>query len=457
MLKLYNSITNKKQIFKPLKDKEVSFYVCGPTVYGPGHIGHARTYIAFDIIRKYLEYKNYKVKYVMNLTDVHDDIIKQAKKEGINIFTLSKKYIRLFLQDQKNLGIKPADVYPRVTENIKEIIEFIEKLKKAGFAYESKGSVYFDVSKFENYGKLSNVKIKKAKICTMVETDKYEKDKASDFVLWKAKKPNEPSWKSPWSDGRPGWHIECSTMIKKYLGEQIDIHGGAEDLKFPHHENEIAQSEAIAKKKPFVRYWLHAGLLNIGGAKMSKSLKNFIIIPDVLKKWDVRTIRMFVASSHYRSNLNYTEKTLLQAKKNIKKIDEFVGKLKKITNKESANINNLLLRTKKDFEEAMDDDFNTPEALASVFGMMKDINKIEISKTEAKEIINFLKQIDKIFNFLIPKQKEKIPQEIKNLAKKRETYRKQKKWQQADAIRKEIESLGFDIKDAKSGLTVNKR
>ena len=457
MLKLYNSLTKEKQIFKPLKDKEVSFYVCGPTVYGPGHIGHARTYIAFDIIRKYLEYKNYKVKYVMNLTDVHDDIIKQAKKEGINIFTLSKKYIRLFLQDQKNLGIKPADVYPRVTENIKEIIEFIEKLKKAGFAYESKGSVYFDVSKFENYGKLSNVKIKKAKICTMVETDKYEKDKASDFVLWKAKKPNEPSWKSPWSDGRPGWHIECSTMIKKYLGEQIDIHGGAEDLKFPHHENEIAQSEAIAKKKPFVRYWLHAGLLNIGGAKMSKSLKNFIIIPDVLKKWDVRTIRMFVASSHYRSNLNYTEKTLLQAKKNIKKIDEFVGKLKKITNKESANINNLLLRTKKDFEEAMDDDFNTPEALASVFGMMKDINKIKISKTEAKEIINFLKQIDKIFNFLIPKQKEKIPQEIKNLAKKRETYRKQKKWQQADAIRKKIESLGFDIKDAKSGLTVNKR
>jgi len=457
MLKLYNSFTKKKEIFKPLNNKEVSFYVCGPTVYGPGHIGHARTYIAFDIIRRYLEYKNYKVKYVMNLTDVHDDTIKQAQKEGTNIFTLSKKYIKLFLQDQKNLGIKPANVYPKVTDNIKEIIEFIEKLEKAKFAYESNGSVYFDVSKFKDYGKLSNVKIKQAKICTIIKTDKYEKNEASDFVLWKAKKPNEPNWKSPWSNGRPGWHIECSTMIKKYLGEQIDIHGGAEDLKFPHHENEIAQSEAIAKKKPFVKYWLHTGLLNIGGTKMSKSLKNFIIIPDVLKKWDVRTIRMFIASSHYRSNLNYTEKTLLQAKKNIKKIDEFIGKLKKVANKKSVPIDKLLLKTKKDFEKAMDDDFNTPEALASVFGMMKAINKIKISKTQAKKILNFLKQIDKIFNFLIPKKKQEIPQKIKELVKKREIYRKQKKWQQADAIRKEIANLGFLIKDISNGAQISKK
>jgi len=457
MLKLYNSLTKKKENFKPLNNKEVSFYVCGPTVYGPGHIGHARTYIAFDIIRRYIEYKNYKVKYVMNLTDVHDDIIKQAKQEGIDIFILSEKYIKIFLQDQKNLGIKPANVYPKVTENIKEIIEFIEKLEKAGFAYESKGSVYFDVSKFKDYGKLSNVKIKKAKICPMIETDKYEKDKASDFVLWKAKKPSEPSWKSPWSDGRPGWHIECSTMIKKYLGEQIDIHGGAEDLKFPHHENEIAQTEAITKKKPFVKYWLHAGLLNIGGKKMSKSLKNFIIIPDVLKKWDLRTIRMFVASSHYRSNLNYTEKTLLQAKKNIQKIDEFIGKLKQTTNKKSVTIDQLLLKTKKDFENAMDDDFNTPEALASIFGMIKDINKIKISKTQAKEILSFLKQIDKIFNFLISKEKEEIPQKIKDLVKTRETYRKQKKWQQADAVRKEIENQGYKIKDTSIGTSIQKK
>jgi len=457
MLKLYNSFTKKKEIFKPLNNKEVSFYVCGPTVYGPGHIGHARTYIAFDIIRRYLEYKNYKVKYVMNLTDVHDDTIKQAQKEGTNIFTLSKKYIKLFLQDQKNLGIKPANVYPKVTDNIKEIIEFIEKLEKAKFAYESNGSVYFDVSKFKDYGKLSNVKIKQAKICTIIKTDKYEKNEASDFVLWKAKKPNEPNWKSPWSNGRPGWHIECSTMIKKYLGEQIDIHGGAEDLKFPHHENEIAQSEAIAKKKPFVKYWLHTGLLNIGGTKMSKSLKNFIIIPDVLKKWDMRTIRMFIASSHYRSNLNYTEKTLLQAKKNIKKIDEFIEKLKKAANKKSVPIDKLLLKTKKDFEKAMDDDFNTPEALASVFGMMKAINKIKISKTQAKKILNFLKQIDKIFNFLIPKKKQEIPQKIKDLVKKREIYRKQKKWQQADAIRKEIANLGFLIKDISNGAQISKK
>jgi len=457
MLKLYNSLTNKKEIFKPLKNKAVSFYVCGPTVYGPGHIGHARTYIAFDIIRRYLEYKGFKVKYVMNLTDVHDDIIKQAQKEDTNIFTLTKKYIKLFLQNQKNLGIRPANVYPKVTDNIKEIIEFIEKLEKAKFAYESNGSVYFDVSKFKDYGKLSNIKIEQAKICTIIKTDKYEKNEASDFVLWKAKKPNEPSWKSPWSDGRPGWHIECSTMIKKYLGEQIDIHGGAEDLKFPHHENEIAQSEAISKKKPFVKYWLHAGLLNIKGTKMSKSLKNFIVISDVLKKWDVRTIRMFVASSHYKSNLNYTEKILFQAKKNIKRIDEFVEKLEKTTDKKSKSIDKLLSETRQDFENAMDNDFNTPKALASVFEMIKKINKIKISKTQAKEILNFLQQIDKIFNFLISAKKEKIPQEIKELAKKRETYRKEKKWQEADKIRKEIETLGFGIKDVADNTIITKK
>ena len=456
MLKVYNSLTRKKEIFKPLDNKEVSFYICGPTVYGPGHIGHARTYIAFDIIRRYLEYKGFKVKYVMNITDVHDDIIKQAKKENTDIISLSTKHTRQFLQDKKRLGIKPADVYPKVSDNIGEIIGFIKKLEKSGFAYENNGSVYFDISKFKDYGKLSKIKINKAKTGTRIETDKYERDKASDFVLWKAKKPDEPSWKSPWGEGRPGWHIECSAITKKYLAEQIDIHAGAEDLKFPHHENEIAQSEAIAKKKPFVKYWLHAGLLNIKGTKMSKSLKNFIVISDVLKKWDVRTIRMFVASSHYKSNLNYTEKILLQAKKNIKRIDEFVEKLEKVADKKSKSIDKLLLETKQDFENAMDDDFNTPKAIASVFEMIRKINKIKISKTQAKEILNFLKQIDKIFNFLILEEKEKIPQEIKELAKKRETYRKEKKWQEADEIRKEIEALGFGIKDNTSNTLINK-
>ncbi len=312
MLKIYNSLTKEKEIFKPLKAQKVSFYACGPTVYGPGHIGHARTYIAFDIIKRYLEYKGYKVKFVMNITDVHDDIISAAIKEKIDIFTLGNKYTKLFLEEQEKLGIKKADVYPRVTEHIKEIIKFIQELEKKGFAYERNGSVYFDVAKFKDYGKLSGIKPKEAKICTRVQTDKYEKKEACDFVLWKKIKSGEPFWESPFGKGRPGWHIECSVMSKKHLGEQIDIHAGAKDLKFPHHENEIAQSEAMIDK-PFVKYWLHAGLLTINGQKMSKSLGNYIEIGDVLKKWKSRTIRMFVCSSHYQSNLNWSEKNLFQA------------------------------------------------------------------------------------------------------------------------------------------------
>ena len=328
MIKVYNSLTRKKEIFKPLKNKQVAFYVCGPTVYGPGHIGHARTYIAFDIIRRYLEYRGYKVKYVMNITDVHDDIIKQADKEGGDIFSLSEKYTGQFLRDQKKLGIKPANVYPKVTENIKEIIDFIKKLEQEGFAYEQNGSVYFDISKYKDYGKLSGIKIKKAKTGTRVEADKYERDEAVDFALWKKAKKGEPYWESPWRQGRPGWRIECSVMIKKFLGEQIDIHAGAQDLMFPHHENEIAQTEALAKKKPFVKYWLHGGLLMTGGQKMSKSLGNFITIEQVLEKWEPRVIRMFVASSRYQSKLDWSEKNLLQAKKNLERMEEFVNKLK---------------------------------------------------------------------------------------------------------------------------------
>jgi len=460
MLKVYNSLTKEKEIFKPLKNKMVSFYVCGPTVYGPGHIGHARTYIAFDIIRRYLEYKEYKVKFVMNITDVHDDIISAAIKEKTDIFTLGNKYTRLFLEEQEKLGIKKANAYPRVTKHIEEIIEFIQELEKKGFAYERNGSVYFNVAKFKNYGKLCGIKLEKAKICTRVRTDKYEKKEACDFVLWKKAKPGEPSWESKWSKGRPGWHIECSVMSKKHLAEQIDIHGGAKDLKFPHHENEIAQSEALTGKQ-FVKYWLHAGLLTINKQKMSKSLDNYIEIRDVLKKWDSRIIRMFICSSHYQSNLNWSEKNLFQAKNSLERIDEFVEKLKKTAGKKSKTIDKLSLKIQKSFDEAMDDDFNTPEALAVIFELIRNINplldKNQISKSQAKEILSFLKKIDKIFNFIFPAQKEKIPQEIRDLIKEREELRKEKKWTEADEIRKEIEKLGFQIKDAESSTIITKK
>jgi len=459
MLKVYNSLSKKKEIFKPLKDKKVGFYVCGPTVYGPGHIGHARTYVAFDIIKRYLEYKGYKVKFVMNITDVHDDIISAAIKEKTDIFTLGNKYTKLFLEEQEKLGIKKADVYPRVTEHVEEIIEFIQELEKKGFAYKSNGSVYFDVAKFKNYGKLCGIKLEQAKICTRVQTDKYEKKEACDFVLWKKTKLGEPFWESPWGKGRPGWHIECSVMSKKHLGEQIDIHGGAKDLKFPHHENEIAQSEAISGK-PFVKYWLHAGLLTINKQKMSKSLGNYIEIADVLKKWEPRIIRMFVASSHYQSNLDWSEKNLFQAKKKLERIDEFVDKLKSQSAKRKtiAESAKLVLQTQRQFEEVMDDNFNTPEALAVVFELIRTTNprldKNQISKTQAKEILVFFKEIDKIFNFIFPAQKEKIPQTIKDFVEKREQLRKQKKWAESDNIRKEIERLGFEIKDTATGTTI---
>ena len=466
MIKVYNSLTRKKEIFKPLKNKQVAFYVCGPTVYGPGHIGHARTYIAFDIIRRYLEYRGYKVKYVMNITDVHDDIIKQADKEGGDIFSLSEKYTGQFLRDQKKLGIKPANVYPKVTENIKEIIDFIKKLEQEGFAYEQNGSVYFDISKYKDYGKLSGIKIKKAKTGTRVEADKYERDEAVDFALWKKAKKGEPYWESPWRQGRPGWHIECSVMIKKFLGEQIDIHAGAQDLMFPHHENEIAQTEALAKKKPFVKYWLHGGLLMTGGQKMSKSLGNFITIEQVLKKWEPRVIRMFVASSRYQSKLDWSEKNLLQAKKNLERMEEFVNKLKtqnvKLkTTTQKSKISKLLKDSKTKFEEAMEDNFNTPEALAVLFEMIKAINplfdKNEIDEKQAKEILEFLKDIDKIFNFIFPRKRETVPQKIKDLAKMREKCRTSKQWREADKIREQIERLGFELKDAPTGPEIKKK
>ena len=447
MIKIYDSLKEKNIPFKPIKKDEVSFYVCGPTVYGPGHVGHARTYIAFDIIRRYLEYKGYKVKYVMNITDVHDNIIETAIEEKTDIFSLGNKFSRLFLEDQKSLGNKKATKNPRVTKHIKEIIKYIQELEKKGFAYESDDSVYFDVSKYKKYGKLSNIKIEQGKTGTRVDTDKYERKQASDFVLWKKSKEDEPSWLGPWGEGRPGWHIECSVMSKKYLGEQIDIHGGARDLKFPHHENELAQSEAIGKS-PFVKYWMHGGLLKINGTKMSKSLNNYITIEDVLKKYDSRAIRMFVASSHYQSELNWSEKNLKQAEARLNRIDEFLLKLgegKKIS----------LLKYEKAITKTMDDNFNTPEALAVIFDLIKDINP-KIGKVNKKEILTFFKKIDKIFNFLIKKE-ESIPQVINNLLKERESLRKEKEWEKADKLRIEIDKLGYIVEDSDSGSQLVKK
>ncbi len=463
MLKLYNTLSRKKEIFQPRKGKKVGFYTCGPTVYGPGHIGHARTYIIFDIIRRYLEYKNYKVKYVMNITDIHDDIIKEAKKQKKPFLFLANKYTKIFLKEQRALGIKVANNYPRVTKHIPDIIHFIQKLIKKGYAYEKKGSVYFDISKFKDYGKLSRIKFKKAITSTRIKTDKYKKTVAVDFALWKKTlSETEPSWLSPWGAGRPGWHIECSVMSQKHLEQQIDIHGGARDLIFPHHENEIAQSEAINRQKPFVKYWLHSGLITINGQKMSRSLGNYIEINQVLKKWSAQIIRFFIASVHYRSQINYSEKALLQAKKNLEKITEFVNRLKdklKIREKNRKQImikNFNILSFKKKFEKVMDDDFNTPKAIAVIFELINKGNFLMdqnlLSESDAKDILDFLQEINQVWGFLEFNQKKidnTLKKRIEDLVKKRNRYRLNNDWENADKIRDELIKINVVIRDDK--------
>ncbi|MAG44951.1 cysteine--tRNA ligase [bacterium] len=394
-LKIYNSLTRKKEVFKPLKKGFVKMYVCGPTVYGPSHIGHARTYTGFDIIRRWLETK-YKVKFVMNITDVHDDI---------KPTTDTKKFTKLFLSDMKALGIKPAYIYPKVSQHISEIKKLVKILIKKGFAYKSKNAVYFNVSKFKNYGKLSKRKLEKAKTGTRIDSDKFERNQAVDFALWKST--------------RPGWHIECSAMIMKHLGEQIDIHAGGNDLMFPHHENEIAQSEAATGKTPFVKYWMHSGMLYINGTKMSKSLKNYIEIPDLLKKYNPRVIRFFIASKHYRSQANFTDNAMDQARAGLAKLDNFsLGKV--------------------DIQAELDDDFNTPKALAKIFKAKKWPDEMETI-------------------FGIKRKKIKIPELIHELIHEREIARKNKNFAKSDKIRIKIEKLGYLTKDTKTGPVLTKK
>jgi len=454
MLKLYNTLTRKKEVFRPISPPKVGMYVCGPTIYGPSHLGHARTYIAFDVIRRYLEYQGFKVKYVVNITDVHDDMIKEAKKRGITIFELADKFLPVYFQDMESLNVKPADACPRVTEYIKEIIKMVKILIDKGYGYVAPdGSVYYDVSQFKNYGRLSRIKLEETKTGTRVETDKYEKKEPADFALWKAHKKGEPFWDSPWGKGRPGWHIECSVMSQKYLRETIDIHGGARDLIFPHHENEIAQSEAATGKR-FVKYWLHGGLLKINGQKMAKSLGNYIEIPNLLKTYEPMVVRLYLISGHYRSAFDYTKRGIASAKSRLERWREAIKRMeekKKGRGKEAPEY-------KREFIKVMDDDFNTPRALALVDRLVSEANKTE----NREQIANIEYQIldfDRVLGLRLATQiktKIKIPQEIKKLVEKREKLRKEKRWQETDEIRKKILKMGYQIEDTKQGPKLKK-
>lgn len=465
MLKIYNTLTKKKQTFKPKKKKKINLFVCGPTIYDFSHIGHARTYISFDVIVKYLREKGYKVFYLQNITDLDDKIIKRAKERKISWKKLIAKFGKEYEKDMKDLKVDSVSRYAKATDYIKEIISQVKRLKKKGFAYQIKDGIYYDIAKFKEYGKLSGRTSLMAEDSVSRIDDNKEKRNKGDFCLWKFSKAKEPKWKSPFGDGRPGWHIEDTAITEKHFGAQYDIHGGARDLIFPHHEAEISQMEAISGKAPLVKYWIHTGFLTINGQKMSKSLGNFVTIKDLLKKHPARLLRLLIIKTHYRSPINFSEKLLTQTQKEIDRIDELIFKIKKLSKKsvksESKLASSLILKTEKDFIKAMDDDFNTPVALSVIFTLLNKTNKLldenKVNSKQAKKILEFFKKIDSIFSLdLLTIKKLKIPVGVKTLVKKREEYRKKANFKLADVTRKEIKEMGYEIEDTKNGSKITK-
>ena len=449
-LKVYNTLARKKEIFKPLRDKKVNLFVCGVTPYDYAHIGHAKTYVQFDIIVKYLRYKGYKVTYLQNVTDLDDKIIQRAAEKKVKPVDLARNFEKEYHEDMKSLGVDSVDIYARATDNIKEIINQIETLMKKECAYviEDDG-VYFNLGKFPEYGKLSGRKTEEAEDAVTRIDDSGKKKNKGDFCLWKKSKENEPSWKDPWfNGGRPGWHIEDTAIAEKVFGPKYDMHGGARDLIFPHHEAEIALMESASGKKPFVKYWLHTGFLNVKGQKMAKSLGNFITVRDALKKYDSNVLRLFYLSAHYRSPIDFSEELLEQAKNSLERLNDFARKVKDSKEKDDQE---LIDSTKKEFLKHMDDDFDTPKALAVIFDFVKEVNK----KGGGKKSYELMTEIDNIFNVLETKE-EKIPSDIKKLIEEREKARKEKNYEKADKIREEIRSKGYSIEDTGEGIRIKK-
>ena len=464
-MKIYNTLTRKKEEFVPMEPGKVKMYVCGPTVYNYIHIGNARPYVVFDTVRRYLEHKGYEVTYVQNFTDVDDKIIKRANEEHSSMQAVSEKYIAEALHDADGLNVKRATVHPRVTQEMPEIIEMIQELIDKGHAYEDNGTVYYDTKSFPEYGKLSKKNLDEliAGASERVEADAAKKN-STDFVLWKPKKEGEPSWPSPWGDGRPGWHIECSVMSKKYLGETIDIHAGGEDLIFPHHENEIAQSEACSGKI-FSRYWMHNGFITVDNEKMSKSAGNFFTVREISEKFPYEVIRFFILSGHYRMPLNFSD-TLMQASQNglerIKNaaqslehyIDNCTTEAKADDVEKEAEINGFLTK----FEAAMDDDFNTADAITAIYELVKFIN-VNItegfSKKAALAAQKMFNELCSVLGILRSEEKEEEDPEkekIESLIAKRAEAKKAKDFATADAIRDELAAMGITIKDTRQGV-----
>jgi len=443
---IYNTLTKKKELFKPIKKGQVSMYVCGPTIYDHAHLGHGRSAINFDVIRRYFIYKKYKVNFVFNYTDIDDKIIERANKENITTIELTKRFEKIYDEDYKKLNILPPTKKPKPTQHIKEIIELITKIEKNNYTYKLDDGLYFDTQKFKNYGKLSHQNLEQLQAGARVKVDEKKKN-PQDFVLWKLSKPHEPSWPSPWGKGRPGWHIECSAMSSKYLGQPFDIHGGGQDLIFPHHENETAQSEA-ANKKPFVNYWLHNGFVQVNKEKMSKSLGNFFTLREMCEKYNPIAFRYLVISTHYRVPIEFSNDSLEQAKNSLERIKEFMEN-SKISKK---NLDKKLIdSTRENFIKAMDDDFDTPRALAVIFDFIREVNK----QGNGKNAYILLKEFDKVLGIL-KEEKITIPKEIIELAKQRETARKNKDFKKADQIREQLKQKGFLIEDSDEEYKIKK-
>ncbi len=461
MIKVYNTLNKKKEEFIPLTPGEVKMYVCGPTVYNFFHIGNGRTFIVFDTIRRYFEYRGFKVDFVQNFTDIDDKMIKKANKEGTTVKKIGDTYIKEYYQDADALNIERATVNPRATEFIGEIIKFVKGLVDKGYAYEVDGDVYFSTKKFEGYGKLSGQNIEDLQSGARISVDERKKD-PMDFAIWKAQKPGEPAWNSPWGMGRPGWHIECSCMAKKLLGETIDIHAGGSDLKFPHHENEIAQSEALTGE-PFARYWLHSAFVNVNNEKMSKSLNNFFTAREILERYDADVIRFLMLSAHYRQQLNFSEDLLESAKASVERIYNAIGNLENLIdevsreemNEEEKAYLESLNKYKEKYIEKMDDDFNTADAITAIFDLIKDTNTnitIDSSKELAQKALELIRELGAPLGMFQKSTKGNLEEEIEALIAKRQQARKDRDFALADKIRDELKDRGIVLEDTPQGV-----
>ena len=452
---LYNTLTKKKEEFVPIDGKNIKMYSCGPTVYNFIHIGNARPLCVFDMLRRYLKFKGFNVLFVQNFTDVDDKIINRANEENVGFSDISEKYIHEFKKDSSGLNVMEADIHPKASETIKEIIEMIKGLISKGVAYESKGDVYFSSLKFKDYGKLSGQSLEDLKAGARVATDERKNDPL-DFALWKSSKPNEPYWDSPWGKGRPGWHIECSAMIKKHLGDTIDIHCGGQDLIFPHHENEIAQSESLTGK-PLSRFWLHNGFINIDNKKMSKSLNNFFTVREISEKFGYQPIRYLMVSSHYRSPLNFSEESILHCKNSLERLSNFkrnISILERSNGYGECDLFESLESARNSFFSYMDDDLNVSGALSVIFDMIKDVNKNlssneRFSKQSIKKVLKFFDDAMNIFGLKIDSREIDIPDDIKELIKQRDEARSLKNWNEADRIRGILQERGYFFSDKK--------